>query len=105
MAFASKKDRRGNLGAMMIIAVAAFSLAQIFGSIHEAKFGDAPHDHMGQACVLALAAPGGDKFVPISAFAVAAMSLMLWRMNFASPQAALTIARIHALRSRGPPSQ
>ncbi len=105
MAFAREKDSRTKLGAIMIIAVAAFSLAQIFGSIHDAKFGDAPHDHLGQACVLSLAASGGDELLPISAFVVVAMALMMWRMAFASPQAALTIARIHALRSRAPPSQ
>ncbi len=102
---AASTSWRSNKGAALIVAVAIFTLVQIFVSVHAAKYGDGPHDHFGQACVLSLAAPGGDKFVASAAFVFAAAALTMWRVRFAAPQTAPALVRIRASHPRGPPNR
>jgi hypothetical protein len=93
------------LRAAFIIAVVAFVLAQVFASIHAVKYGDSPHEHFGQACVLSLGAPGGDKFVASAEFVFAAAVLTLWRVCYATPRLAPVLVHNHFAHPRGPPSR
>ena len=52
------------------LAVAALFLTQILSSSHAAKYGDGPHEHAGQICVLSLANPSGDIFTGAATVAV-----------------------------------
>ena len=94
---------RNRAGAMLIAAVAVFALAQIVISVHAAKYGDGPHEHNGKACVLSLAAPGGDKAV-INAAAAFIVAVAVWRIGDAVAQTERARLVVRAARPRGPPS-
>ena len=89
--------------AALVAALLAFAISQILIVAHGAKYGDGPHEHMGQTCVLSLAAPGGDKFVAAASFVFAAALVLL---GFSLQATQLERARIpvRAARPRGPPS-
>lgn len=89
--------------AALIAAALAFALAQIVIVAHAAKYGDAPHDHDGQACVLSLAAPGGDKTLATAAFIFIGV-VAVWRAADQVAQTELARIAVRAARPRGPPS-
>ncbi|WP_425408646.1 hypothetical protein [Hyphococcus sp.] len=91
------------LGAALIAAVAAFALSQILVSSHAAKYGDGPHDHGGQLCVLSLAAPQSDKAVSTAAVAIV-MAIAVWRAADQVTQTERALLVIRAAQPRGPPS-
>ncbi len=90
--------------AALIAAVIAFAFSQVLIVAHTAKYGDGPHDHHGQACVLSLAAPGGDKIIAAASFVFAAIA-SIWRISHQAEQTAPARVAIRAARPRGPPSQ
>lgn len=94
---------RSRLGAALIAAVAAFALSQILVSAHAAKYGDGPHDHGGQVCVLSLAAPHVDKAIA-TATVVVMMSIAVWRAADQITQCERALLVIRAAQPRGPPS-
>ncbi len=89
--------------AALIAALFAFAFAQLLTGLHAAKYGDGPHDHMGQACVLSLAAPGGDKIIGTASFVLIAAIVLLGFATQATQTERAPIA-IRAARPRGPPS-
>lgn len=93
------------LRAALIAAVVAFALTQILTSFHAAKYGDSTHEHFGQACVLSLAAPGGEKLVATAGLVFAAAVLMLWRVCFVTARRAPALVRIHSTQPRAPPNR
>lgn len=95
---------RSRIGAILIAAVAAFALSQIITAAHAAKYGDGPHDHGGQVCVLSLTAPGGDKVIAAAAVSLAFFA-GLWRAGLGHAQSERAAIAIRAARPRGPPSQ
>lgn len=95
---------RSRAGAMLIAAVAAFAFSQILISVHAAQFGDGPHDHGGQACVLSLAAPGGDKAIAAAA-AILAVFAGIWFAGLGPSQTERAAIAIRSARPRGPPSR
>ncbi len=105
MSIAMSTGRAPTLRAAFIVAVAAFVLAQIFASYHSTKYGDSPHEHFGQACVLSLAASGSDKLVASAGFVFVAAALTLWRVCFATPRRAPALVRIRSAHSRDPPNR
>lgn len=84
-------------------ALFAFALSQILISVHAAKYGDGPHEHFGQACVLSLAAPAGDKFIAATT-SVFAVLVSTWGVVTQSKQMERARIRVRAARPRGPPS-
>lgn len=94
---------RSRLGAALIAAVAAFALSQILVSAHVAKYGDGPHEHGGQVCVLSLAAPQVDKAVASTAVVVV-LSIAVWRTADQLTQSERALLVIRAAQPRGPPS-
>lgn len=94
---------RNRAGAILIAAVVAFALSQLFAAVHASKYGDGPHEHNGKACVLSLAAPGGDKAVANTAAALIAV-LAVWRISGAVAQTERARLVVRAARPRGPPS-
>lgn len=100
----SRHDWRSRIGVMLIAAAAAFAFSQILLSAHAAKYGDGQHDHGGQACVLSLAAPGGDKAIA-AATAMVALFAGLWVAGLGPAQTERAAISIRASRPRGPPSQ
>ena len=89
--------------AAFFIAAVVFVIAQISISAHASKYGDAPHDHGGQACVLSLAAPSGDKFVASSTILIAAV-FMFWRVSNHIAQTERAHILVRASHPRGPPN-
>lgn len=103
MARAIQTIWRNRAGAMLIAAVAAFALSQLLVSAHASKYGDGPHEHNGKACVLSLAAPGGDKVIANTAAAFIVV-LAVWRIGHAVAQTERARILVRAARPRGPPS-
>jgi hypothetical protein len=95
---------RTKIGAALIAAVVAFALSQILVSAHAAKYGDGPHEHGGQVCVLSLAAPQVDKAVATAAVIVM-LSVTVWRAADQVTQSERALLTIRAARPRGPPSR
>lgn len=87
-----------------MLAAAGFVIAQIFVVAHAAKYGDGPHEHGGQTCVLSLAVPAGDKFIASATIFIAAV-FMLWRVSnhVAQPERAHILVR--ASHPRAPPNR
>lgn len=98
-----KNGLKSRSGAALVAAVIALALSQILLSAHAAKYGDGPHDHNGQVCVLSLAAPGGDKLIATAAFVFAAF-LAVWRIFCQSAESVCARIAVRAPQSRGPPS-
>ncbi|MEO1240670.1 MAG: hypothetical protein AAFX54_02070 [Pseudomonadota bacterium] len=90
--------------AASVLAAAVFVIAQIFIVAHAAKYGDGPHDHGGQACVLSLAAPAGDKFIASTTLFIAAV-FTLWRVSNHITQTERAHILVRASRPRGPPNR
>ena len=89
---------------MLIAVVSAFLLSQILSAVHSSKYGDGPHQHDGQACVLTLVKSGDDKAVPASAF-VLFVAFTIWRAADQITQTERALVAIRAARPRGPPSK
>ncbi len=87
-----------------VLAVLVFVIAQLFLVVHAAKYGDGPHDHGGQACVLSLAAPADDKFVATGTLVIAAI-FMFWRVSNHIAQTERAHILVRASRPRGPPNR
>ena len=87
-----------------MLAAVVFVIAQLMLSAHAAKYGDGPHDHGGQACVLSLAAPSGDKFIASATIFVAAV-FMLWRVSNHIAQTERAHILVRASHPRGPPNR
>ena len=102
-----KLTRTGNKG-WTIVACAAvallFVLSQVVISAHAAKYGDSPHEHGGQTCVLSLVSPGGDKFVTSAAVALAVV-FFFWRVSNHIAQTERARIAVRAARPRGPPNR
>lgn len=89
--------------AALIAAALAFALAQIMIVAHAAKYGDGPHEHNGQVCVLSLAAPGGDKTIAAAVFVFVGIAAV-WRVADQIAQSELARIAVRAAKPRGPPS-
>lgn len=94
---------RSRMRAALIAAALAFALSQIMIVAHAAKYGDGPHEHSGQACVLSLAAPGGDKTIATAVFLFVGI-VAVWRAADQVAQTELARMGVRAARPRGPPS-
>ena len=92
-----------NNRAALFAALIAFAFSQILIVAHAAKYGDSPHDHFGQTCVLSLAAPGGDKYIAATTF-VFAVLVSTWGVVTQSKQMERARIRVRAAHPRGPPS-
>lgn len=95
---------KSRFSALLIAAVAIFVVSQILISVHVAKYGDGPHDHGGQVCVLSLATSGADKLIASAAFIVA-VTFSFWCVT---TQLAQTVRRpilVRAASPRGPPNR
>ncbi len=97
-------DWKSRKGAALIAAVIAVVFAQILIVAHAAKYGDGPHEHNGQACVLSLAAPGGDKLISTTAF-VLAVVFSVWRISNIVAQTERARIVVRAAKPRGPPAR
>lgn len=100
---AGNMNWRSRIGAALLAAVTAFALSQILVSAHAAKYGEGPHDHGGQVCVLSLAAPHVDKAVTTAAVVIL-VSMTVWRAADQVTQSERALQVIRAARPRGPPS-
>ena len=89
--------------AAFLVAASLFVVAQILAVSHAAKYGDGPHDHGGQPCVIALAAPGAEKAVSTAAIVFAA-AVLGWRIALFTPVVSALPAPVHSARPRGPPA-
>ncbi len=89
----------------MVLLAAAFivALSQIVIVAHVAKYGDGPHEHDGQACVLSLAAHSADKFIATAAFGFMAI-IAMWRVSGQFAQTERARLAVRASHPRGPPS-
>ena len=103
MANPKSHDWRSKSRVALLAAVLALAFSQILLGAHAAKYGDDPHDHFGQACVLSLAAPGGDKAVGAASFVLLA-SITLFGLVLFAHQKEPARVKIRAARSRGPPN-
>lgn len=90
--------------ALLIAVVAAFVFSQFLTSVHASKYGDGPHKHDGQVCVLSFVTHSADKVIPTSAF-VFVMALTIWRAADQITQTEHALVAIRAARPRGPPAQ
>ncbi len=98
-----KKGGIFNSRAALVAALFAFACSQMLIGAHAAKYGDGPHQHFGQACVLALAAPAGDKFIAAASFGFAVL-VSTWGVVTGSKQMERARISVRAARPRGPPS-
>lgn len=87
-----------------LLAVLIFVVAQIFMAVHTSKYGDGPHEHGGQVCVLSLAASSGDKVIASATIFVAAI-FMFWRVSNHIAQTERAHILVRASRPRGPPNR
>jgi len=94
---------RSRAGAAIIAAVIALLASQVIISAHAAKYGDGPHKHDGQVCVLSLAAHGGEKAIANAAFALVVI-VAVWRAGAQAAQTERAAIAVRAARPRGPPS-
>lgn len=89
-----------------IVACAAvtlfFVLSQIVFSAHAAEYGDGPHEHGGQVCVLSLVSPEGNAFVATATFALA-VTIVFWRASSRFAQMERACIAVRAACPRGPP--
>jgi len=100
-----KLTRTGNKGWSVVACAAVallFVLSQIVFAAHAAKYGDGPHEHGGQACVLSLANPEGNKFIASATFALA-VTFVFWRVSNHIAQTERARIAVRAARPRGPP--
>ena len=88
---------------MLFAAALIVALSQILIVAHATKYGEGPHDHDGQACVLSLAAPPVDKFIATAAFGFMAIVAM-WRVAGSVAQTERARLAVRAARPRGPPT-
>ena len=63
--------------AALVAAALAFTCAQFLTVGHAVQYGDEPHDHAGQVCVLSLASSGVDKLLGATAIVFAAVFFCL----------------------------
>ena len=96
---------RGKIGiaATLFAVMTAFAVSQILLSAHAATYGDGHHDHGGQACVLTLAAPGGEKLLETAAVSLVVV-FALWRLSNQVAQTERAQILVRAARPRAPPS-
>ncbi len=103
MTFGARIDWRSKIGAALVAAVAAFFVSQVVIAAHTAKYGDGPHEHGGQVCVLSMVAPQTDKAVGAAAV-VLLMVMTVWRAADQITQTERALLVIRAARPRGPPT-
>ncbi|MEM8770766.1 MAG: hypothetical protein AAGD92_03850 [Pseudomonadota bacterium] len=87
----------------LLAAAAAFFSLQVITAAHAAEYGDEPHEHAGQACILSFASIGDDKWAPASAFLFVGL-LIIWRRSESFARSEIAHAPIRAAAPRGPPS-
>lgn len=88
---------------MLIVAAIAVVFSQIVIVAHVAKYGEGPHQHNGQICVLSLAAPGGHKLIETASFSLVVV-LAVWRIALSFAQTKSAPVLVRAAKPRGPPS-
>ncbi|WP_104830878.1 hypothetical protein [Hyphococcus luteus] len=93
---------RSRAGAALIAAVIAFLASQTLIDAHAAKYGDGPHKHDGQVCVLSLVAHHDGKAIGTSAF-VLAVFVAVWRAGAPVAQTERAAIAVRAAHARGPP--
>ncbi len=89
--------------AALFAAVIVLAASQIVIAAHTAKYGEGPHKHDGQVCVLSIASHGGVKAIPAAAY-VLAVTLVVWRAGSFPAQTERAAIAIRAAKPRGPPS-
>jgi hypothetical protein len=87
----------------MAAAIVAFVFSQIVIAAHTAKYGDGPHEHAGQVCLLSIAAPGGVKAISNTAITFAVF-VAVWLITFQTEQTDRARLIVRASQPRGPPS-
>lgn len=98
-----KKFRLSRTELFALLAL-VFLAAQSLATFHAAKYGDDPHDHNGQPCVMSIVSQQGDKFVAAGALIIAAV-IITWRAAGAAAQTERARISVRAARPRGPPNQ
>lgn len=98
-----KLVHRNGFVAVLTTVIVLFLGAQILTSAHAAKYGDGPHDHGGQVCVLSLASVGGEKFLTAGVIAVV-LALASFSLSQTMHWTQPVRIRVSARRPRGPPS-
>ncbi len=93
---------RSRAAAALIAAVIALLASQVLITAHAAKYGDGPHKHDGQVCVLSLAGHSSEKAIASTAFALVVVSV--WRAGALVAQTERAAIAVRAARPRGPPS-
>ncbi len=90
-------------GAALVAALFAFLASQTIIDAHAAKYGDGPHKHDGQVCVLSLVTHNGDKAVGTTTFALAVF-IAVWHAGALVAQTERAAIAVRAAHPRGPPS-
>ncbi len=94
---------RSRAGAALIAAVIALLASQVIISAHAAKYGDGPHEHDGQVCVLSHITHSGEKAIANAAFALIVV-VAVWRAGAQVAQTERAAIAVRAAQPRGPPS-
>ncbi|MHA7871965.1 MAG: hypothetical protein ACX939_06425 [Hyphococcus sp.] len=90
------------MAAILAAALAAVVFSQIVTASHAAKYGDGPHEHGGQVCVLSLTAPAADKLLSGTVLALV-VSVVIWRVANHAAETERSHVLVRAARPRGPP--
>lgn len=88
---------------LFVLLAAVLVSAQGLIVQHGAKFGDSPHDHNGQACIVSVLAKQGEHATSASALALAAIPCA-WGLFAPPSQRAQASVLILSAPPRGPPS-
>lgn len=94
---------RTKTAAALLAAVFAVLVSQILITTHAVQYGDEPHEHDGQVCVLSIAASDSGKLL-FSVGVVLFVALRVWRASSQITQTERALIAIRAARPRGPPS-
>lgn len=94
---------RSRAAAALIAAVIALLASQVLMTAHVAKYGDGPHKHDGQVCVLSLATHGGEKAIANTGIALI-VAIAIWRAGDVVAQTERAAIAVRAAQPRGPPS-
>lgn len=97
----NSSHRRASLFAVLAVVLLAAQSLIVF---HAAKYGDEPHDHHGQPCVVSVVSHDGDKGIAAAAMLVAAV-IITWRVAGVAAQTERARIAVRAARPRGPPLQ
>lgn len=94
---------RSHAAAALVAAVIALLASQVIVSAHAAKYGDGPHKHDGQVCVLSLATHGPEKAIANAGVALI-IAIAVWRVGDVIAQTERAAIAVRAAQPRGPPS-